>query len=138
MILKRIKQTTAILFLLVTLSLAGCQTGNLPAEAVATETEPQSLAPEFVDVRGSVVRRQYNQGQVMLEVENFGSPLDSRYDRAYVLVLPTTQIVDTDGSPISLNELQQGQQVAVQLRSGGKGNSTGTGIARKMWVEDLY
>ncbi|MGV3586485.1 MAG: hypothetical protein ACO1OF_05760 [Adhaeribacter sp.] len=78
--------------------------------------------------------RQYSQGQVVLEVEGFPSQ-DSRYNRAYVLVLPTTQIIGPEGKSISLSELQQGQNVAVLLRSGGKGNLVGMGIARKMWIE---
>lgn len=73
----------------------------------------------------------------MLEVEGFPSQ-ESRYNRAYVLVLPTTQIISPEGDPVSLSELQQGQNVAILLRSGGKGNLVGMGIARKMWVEEFY
>ncbi|GEO02597.1 hypothetical protein AAE02nite_02610 [Adhaeribacter aerolatus] len=78
--------------------------------------------------------RRYNQGQVVLEIDGFPSQ-NTRYNRAYVLVLPTTQIIGPDGKSISLSELQQGQNVAVLLRSGGKGNLVGMGVARKMWVE---
>jgi 3-dehydroquinate synthase class II len=90
-----------------------------------------------VDIRGSIIRSSYNQGQVMLEVEGTSSQ-NSRYQRAYVLVLPTTQIVGREGTSISLSELQQGQNVAVLLRSGGRGNLEGIGIARMIWVEEVY
>ena len=97
----------------------------------------KSLAPQRVDIRGSIIMKRYNQGQVVLEVEGFPSQYN-RYNRAYVLVLPTTQIVGSEGSSISLSELQQGQNVAILLRSGGKGNQVGMGIARKMWIEEVY
>lgn len=73
----------------------------------------------------------------MLEVDGFPSQ-GSRYNRAYVLVLPTTQIIGPDGKSVGLNELQQGQRVAVLLRSGGRGNLVGLGIARKMWVAEGF
>lgn len=70
----------------------------------------------------------------MLEVEGFPSQ-NSRYNRAYVLVEPVSQIVGADGQSISLSELRQGQNVAVVLRGGGKGNLVGLGVARKIWIE---
>jgi hypothetical protein len=70
----------------------------------------------------------------MLEVDSNAST-DSRYRRAYVLVMPSTQIADVEGRSISLSELQQGQNVAILLRSGSKGNIVGMGVARKIWVE---
>ncbi len=76
----------------------------------------------------------YNQGQVVLEVEGVTSP-ESRYNRAYVLLLPVTQIVSPTGSSLSLSELRQGQNVAILLRGGGRGNLVGMGVARKVWVE---
>jgi 3-dehydroquinate synthase class II len=88
-----------------------------------------------MDVRGSIIRSQYDQGKVMLEVEGVPSP-DTRYDRAYVLVMPTTQIVGPDGQSISLSELRMGQNVAILMRAGGQGNFVGSGIARRVWVEN--
>jgi hypothetical protein len=118
--------------------MAGCKTNTAPAGTTDTSTaENKSLAPQRVDIRESIIMRRYNQGQVMLEVEGFPSQ-HSRYNRAYVLVVPTTQIVDPDGQSISLSELQQGQNVAILLRSGGKGNLVGLGVARKLWVEEIY
>ena len=118
--------------------LSGCQTGAATAGSASTATaENRNLAPQRVDIRGSIIRRHYDQGQVMLEVDGFPSQY-SRYNRAYVLVLPTTQIVDTDGQTISLSELQQGQNVAVLLRGGGEGNLLGVGVARKLWVEEIF
>ncbi len=70
----------------------------------------------------------------MIEVEGVSSQ-DSRYNRAYVLVLPVTQIISPEGSSLSLSELRQGQNVAILLRSGGRGNLVGMGVARKVWVE---
>ena len=138
MITKNIPQGwLAFCFLLVVLMTA-CQTSTAPTgTADATATEQKGLAPQRVDVRGSIIMRRYNQGQVVLEVEGFPSQYN-RYNRAYVLVLPTTQIVGPDGRSVSLSELQQGQKVAVLLRSGGRGNMLGMGVARKMWIEDTY
>lgn len=79
----------------------------------------------------------YDQGQVILEVEGFPSQ-DSRYNRAYVLVVPTTQIIGIDGQSISLSELRQGQNVAILLRGGGRGSLVGLGVARKVWVEEIF
>ena len=118
--------------------LSGCQTGAGTTGSASTATaENRNLAPQRVDIRGSIIRRHYDQGQVMLEVDGFPSQY-SRYNRAYVLVLPTTQIIDTDGQTISLSELQQGQNVAVLLRGGGEGNLLGVGVARKLWVEEIF
>lgn len=123
----------ALLFF-TTLWLSGCSTSNAPDDTETTAYK--SLAPRKVDIRGSIVMRRYDQGQVMLEVEGFGTSQDSRYDRAYVLVLPTTQIVAPDGRTMSLSELQQGQNVAILMRGGGRGNFVGVGVARKMWLEE--
>jgi hypothetical protein len=123
---------------LTTVWMTGCQTSTAPAGTTNTATaENKRLAPQRVDIRGSILTRRYDQGQVMLEVEAIPST-DSRYTRAFVLVVPTTQIVDVEGRSISLSELQQGQQVAILLRSGGKGNFVGLGVARKVWVEKIY
>ena len=138
MILRNIKQGAIAFFILSTLLLTGCQTGNAPDDATnATTTQRRSLAPERVDIRGSIIRSQYDQGQVMLEVEGIPSP-SSRYNRAFVLVEPTTQIIGLDGRSISLSELRQGQNVAIFLRSGGQGNIVGLGVARKVWLEEVF
>ncbi|MFD2999334.1 hypothetical protein ACFS7Z_03090 [Pontibacter toksunensis] len=127
-----------ILCLLSTVWLSGCQTSSSTAGTANTATaEKRGLAPQRVDIRGSITRSQYDQGQVMLEVEGFPSP-DSRYNRAYVLVQPTTQIIGIDGKSISLSELRQGQNVAILLRNGGQGNFVGLGVARKVWVEEVF
>jgi len=124
----------AFCFLLV-LGISACQTSTAPAgTADAANAGRKRLAPQRVDIRGSIIMRRYNQGQVVLEVEGFTSQY-SRYNRAYVLVLPITQIISADGSSISLSELQQGQNVAILLRSGGRGNLVGMGTARKIWIE---
>lgn len=130
------QQALAAFCLFATISMSGCQTST---NATSTATaENRSLAPERVDVRGSITMRRYDQGQVILEVEGFPSQ-NSRYNRAYVLVEPITQIIGTDGQSISLSELQQGQNVAIVLRGGGKGNNiVGLGVARKLWVEDNF
>lgn len=134
------KHVRKVLFALLLFSvpwLSGCQTNKAPEGATETETATfRSLAPQRVDIRGSIVMRRYNEGQVMLEVEGFGTSQYSRYDRAYVLVLPTTQIIDPDGRTLSMSELQQGQEVAIELRSGGQGNFIGMGVARKLWLEE--
>jgi hypothetical protein len=115
--------------------LSTCQNGSAPMSANNGETsEKKRLSPDRVDIRGSIIRSRYNQGQVMLEVEGTPSQ-NSRYNRAYVLVLPSTQIVGRDGTSISLSELRQGQDVAILLRSGGKGNLEGIGTARIIWLE---
>lgn len=123
---------------LVALWISACQTSTAPAGTAGPATEEKKgLAPQRVDIRGSIILRRYHQGQVMLEVDGFPSQ-GSRYNRAYVLVLPTTQIIGPDGKSVGLNELQQGQRVAVLLRSGGRGNLVGLGIARKMWVAEGF
>ncbi|TPE42958.1 hypothetical protein [Pontibacter mangrovi] len=137
--MKQLNSILAIGILACSLLLGGCQRNATSSTNTDTESAAyKSLAPQRVDIRGSVVSRHYNQGQVMLEVEAFGSSPDSRYDRAYVLVLPTAQLTGTDGRSISLNELQMGQQVAILLRGGGRGNFVGIGVARKLWVEERY
>lgn len=134
---KKYKQYILVtFFFLTTLCLTGCSTSNAPAETETTAYK--SLAPQRVDIRGSIITRQYDQGQVILEVESFAPSPESRYDRAYVLVLPTIQIIAPDGRTISLNELQQGQNVAILLRGGGEGNIVGLGVARKMWIEERF
>jgi hypothetical protein len=136
--IKKVKQGLVAVCLLWALGMPACQTSTAPAgTADAATAEKKSLAPQRVDIRGSIIMRRYNQGQVVLEVDGFTSQ-QSRYNRAYVLVVPTTQIVGADGSAISLSELQQGQNVAVLLRAGGKGNLVGMGVARKVWVEERY
>lgn len=117
------------------LTLAGCQSSNVAGTADATT---KSLAPQRVDIRGSITRSRYDQGQVMLEVEAFGNSPDSRYNQAYVLVLPTAQLIGPDGQTLSISELRQGQNVAIVLRGGGQGTFTGLGVARKVWVEDRF
>jgi hypothetical protein len=131
-----LKQGLVAFCLLATMWMTGCQTSKAPAGTTNGATA-KNLAPERVDIRGSIIARRYNQGQVMLEVDGLPAT-GSRYNRAYVLVLPTTQIVNQEGGSISLSELQQGQKVAILLRSGGKGNLVGLGVARKVWVEDLF
>ena len=118
--------------------LSACQTSTVPANSAgAATTQSKRLSPERVDIRGSIFQSRYNQGQVVLEVQGVPSQ-NSRYNRAYVLVLPITQIVGPDGQSISLSELRQGQNVAVLLRSGGRGNLEGIGTARKIWVEEAF
>jgi hypothetical protein len=118
--------------------LTACQKGTAPTGTTHAETtQKKRLSPERVDMRGSITRSRYNQGQVMLEVEDTPSQY-SRFNRGYVLVLPSTQIVGTDGKSIDLIQLQQGQNVAVLLRGGGQGNLEGIGIARKIWIEEVY
>ena len=136
--MKDIRKCLAALCLLAASAwMSGCQTGAATAGSGTATAENRSLAPQRVDIRGSIIRRHYDQGQVMLEVDGFPSQY-SRYNRAYVLVLPTTQIIDNDGQTISLSELQQGQNVAVLLRGGGEGNLLGVGVARKLWVEEIF
>jgi hypothetical protein len=133
-----LQQGLVVFCFLTTVWMSGCQTGTAPAGTTNTATaKDKGLAPQRVDIRGSIIMRRYDQGQVILEVEAFPSP-DSRYNRAFVLVTPITQIVNVEGRSISLSELQQGQQVAILLRSGGKGNIVGLGLARKVWVEEIY
>ena len=138
MSINNIHQGLVILCFLGSMWMTGCQSSTAPAGTTNTATAVnKTLAPKRVDIRGSIIRSQYDQGQVMLEVEGFPSQ-DSRYNRAYVLVLPTTQIIGLDGKSISLSELRQGQNVAAFLINGGKGNMVGMGVARKIWLEELY
>ncbi|MGV3538442.1 MAG: hypothetical protein ACO1OQ_01440 [Rufibacter sp.] len=138
---KNIKTQFLSFLCLSLLWLAGCTTANAPADATAnaeTTQQVKSLAPARVDIRGTIIQSRYDQGQVTLEVEGFTGSPDSRYSRAYVLVQPITQIVNADGKTISLSELRQGQDVAITLRGGGRGNFVGVGIARKVWLEERY
>lgn len=131
----QLQQGLVVFCLFATVWMSGCQTSTPAAGTTRTETaENKSSAPQRVDIRGSIIMRRYDQGQVMLEVDSNAST-DSRYRRAYVLVMPSTQIADVEGRSISLSELQQGQNVAILLRSGSKGNIVGMGVARKIWVE---
>ena len=129
-----VQQAILAIFLLFTICIASCQTGNVPANTNTSTANRKNLPPQRVDIRGNIINRHYSQGQVMLEVEGLTSQ-NTRFNRAFVLVLPTSQIVDVNGSTISLSELQIGQNVAILLRAGGKGNLVGMGVARKMWVE---
>lgn len=115
----------------------GCQTSTAPTGTANTTTAEKRLAPQRVDVRGSIIRSRYDQNQVVLEVEGVPSP-ETRYNRAYVLVKPTTQIIDAGGRSISLSELRQGQNVAILMRGGGRGNMVGLGIARIVYVEEAF
>ncbi|WP_299824828.1 hypothetical protein [uncultured Pontibacter sp.] len=134
-----IRKLTAALCLAAGLWLSGCQASTTPAASSDTVTSAyRSMAPERVDIRGSIIQSRYDQGQVMLEVEGFSTTPDSRYTRAYVLVLPTTQMLDSKGQHISLSELRQGQNVAILLRGGGRGNAVGLGVARKLWLEEPF
>ncbi|MFB9863072.1 hypothetical protein [Rufibacter immobilis] len=107
------------------------------ADSTATEA-PVSLAPKRVDLRGTITRRVYDRGQVTIEVEGFTDVQQSRYSRGYVLVTPTTQIISEEGRTISLSELYEGQNVAILMRGGGRGNFVGLGVARKMWIEPRF
>ncbi|PRY10145.1 hypothetical protein CLV24_11562 [Pontibacter ummariensis] len=129
---KHIHQGLLAISLLASLWLAGCQGSTTP---MGTAAGNRNGVPQRVDIRGIINTSRYDQGQVVLEVE--GTPSQySRYDRAFVLVLPTTDVVDGNGNSISLSELQRGQNVAILLRSGGEGNMVGMGVARKVWVEE--
>lgn len=137
--MKHIKQILVASCLLTTVCLTACQTSTAPTGTADTETsEYKSLAPRRVDIRGSIIRSQYDQGQIILEVEGVPSQQYSRYNRAYVLVEPITQIIGINGQSISLSELRQGQNVAILLRGGGNGNFVGVGVARKVWVEEIF
>ena len=130
------KYYTMLLLCLGITWLSACQGSQAPADA--TTENRKSLAPERVDIRGSIIANRYSDGQVVLEVEGIPPSINSTYDRAYVLVLPTTQIVDQQGRSISYNELRQGQNVAILLRGGGRGNRVGIGVARRVWLEDIF
>lgn len=124
------------LLILSVVSLTACQTST--ATTGATVNQTRGLAPERVDIRGSVIASRYNEGQVVLEVENYSPSPNSRYNRAYVLVQPTAQMVNSEGQAISVSELRQGQNVAIIMRGGGRGNFVGVGVARKVWIEDQF
>ncbi|QNF34482.1 hypothetical protein HUW51_17760 [Adhaeribacter swui] len=132
--INKIRLSLWAICLLLMVSSTACKTGSTASSNNTSNTDRRNLPPERVDIRGSIINRHYSQGQVMLEVEGIVSQ-NTRYNRAFVLVLPTSQITDLNGSTISLSELQIGQNVAVLLRAGGKGNLVGMGVARKMWVE---
>ena len=118
------------------LCLGGCSTS---VASGSTEAEGnRSLAPDRVDIRGQIVMLRYHEGQFVLEVEGRAPSPNSRYNRAYVLVLPTTEIIGLDGKGVNMNELTQGQNVAVLLRGQGEGDFVGMGVARKMWIEEPY
>ena len=122
-----------------TLAMAGCQTSTRSAGRDSAATAGANrLAPQRVDIRGSIIRSRYSQGEVMLEVEGLPAQQNTRYSRGYVLVEPITQIIGLDGNSISLSELQQGQNVAILLRGGGNGTFVGVGVARKVWVEEAF
>lgn len=133
-----IKQGLVAFCFTAALLMTGCQTSTIPAGTADTAARENKIStPQRVDIRGSVIRSRYDRGQVMLEVEGVPSP-ETRYNRAYVLVQPTTQMIDEDGRSISLSELRQGQNVAILLRGGGQGNFVGTGVARVLWVEPTF
>lgn len=120
--------------LLILLGLGACQTST----GTTAGTGTQLNIPQRVDIRGSIVSTRYSDGQIMVEVENYSPSPDSRYDRAFVLVQPVAQLFGPDGQSISINELRQGQQVAILLRGGGRGNRIGVGMARKLWVLERF
>lgn len=134
--IKKLKLATSVFLLLWMVWLSGCRTSTAPS-GTATTGPNRNPSPERVDIRGNIITRHYDAGQVMLEIENFTPSPNSRYDRAFVLVQPTTQLFDAQGQTISLSELQQGQNVAILLRGGGNGNRVGVGVARKLWLEEL-
>ncbi|RNI23661.1 hypothetical protein [Rufibacter latericius] len=147
--MKKIKTLTGplLLSLLTSLFLISCQaTAPTSANTATGETTQEStpdtgprFSPQRVDVRGTITQREYNQGQMLILVEGFTDRF-SRYSRAVVLVTPVTQIVGLDGKTISLSELQNGQQVAVQFRGRYRESVTGfsaQAVARKMWIEPL-
>ncbi|MBB6610627.1 hypothetical protein H7F15_06235 [Pontibacter sp. Tf4] len=125
-----------LLFLLSTAWLSGCRTSTETTSTTRDGFNP--LAPERVDVRGIITMSRYREGQIILEVEGRGPSTYSRYDRAYVLVLPTTDIVGLDGKSVYMNELLQGVNVAIMLRGRGKGEFEGVGVATKIWIEEFY
>lgn len=137
--MKLIKHPLTLFACLSLLWLGSCQTtAPTRTDENGNTSSYKSMAPQNVDIRGSIVSRRYNEGQVVLEVEGFGNTPSSRYNRAYVLVQPTTQITDTEGQSLSLSELQMGQNVAILLRGHGSGNFVGVGVARRVWLEEIY
>lgn len=124
----------------VALGLTACQTSSISEGTIEVNTTDSTatrrLSPERVDIRGFIIQDRYYQGQVTLEIE--GTPSQhTRYNRAAVLVLPTTQVIGKGGKSAGLPDLRQGQYVSVLLRSGGRGNQEGVGIARKIWLEEI-
>lgn len=134
MTINKIQHTLLLLFFLGIGLLCSCRTSTAPPQA--EKLAYKSQAPYRVDIRGRVVMSRYDQGQVMMEVEQLVPSADSRYIRAFVLVQPTAQMVDADGNSISISQLYQGQNVAILLRGGGKGDLVGVGVARKLWLEE--
>ncbi|WP_162426014.1 hypothetical protein [Pontibacter pudoricolor] len=133
---RHITQRLLTILLISIVLLSGCRTSTATEN---TETEnKRSLAPQRVDIRGQIVMLRYHEGQFVMEVEGRAPSPDSRYNRAYVLVLPTTEIIGLDGKSVNMNELTQGQNVAVLLRGQGEGDFVGVGVARKMWLEEFY
>lgn len=133
-----IKMKNVWLLLFCTLSLWGlgsCRTADATNAGTATETTG-SVAPDQVDIRGMIEMSRYRKGQIILAIEGRGPSPNSRYDRAYVLVLPTTQIIGQNGEAKHMSDLVQGIQVAATLRGRGQGEFEGIGIARKIWLED--
>lgn len=91
--IKNLQHAFVFLCLVFIFWLSACQKGIAPSSTPSVEnTQKKDLSPQRVDIRGSILRSRYNQGQVILEVEGVPSQY-SRYTRAYVLVLPSTQIV---------------------------------------------
>lgn len=125
-----------LMCLLSVFCLSGCRTATPPEDGTTTEARG-SLAPKQVDIRGMIVMSRYREGQMILEIQGRAPSPNSRYDRAYILVLPTTQIIGLDGKSVYMNELINGVQVAALLRGRGQGEFEGIGIARKVWVEEL-
>jgi hypothetical protein len=133
---RHITQELLTILLVSIVLLSGCRTSTATEN---TETENnRSLAPQRVDIRGQIVMLRYHEGQFVMEVEGRAPSPNSRYNRAYVLVLPTTEITGLDGQSVNMNELTQGQNVAVLLRGQGEGDFVGVGVARKMWLEEFY
>lgn len=137
----------SLLFTLATAYLTACQTtAPLGPEAAQTSDQEASAtdtlvrySPQRVDVRGVITQREYNQGQMLLLVEGV-TDANTRFSRAVVLVTPLTQIVGLEGRSVSLSELQNGQQVAIQFRGRFRESVTGfsaQATARKMWIEPL-
>jgi hypothetical protein len=133
---RHITQGLLTMLLVSIVSLSGCRSSSA-TENTGTENN-RSLAPQRVDIRGQIVMLRYHEGQYVMEVEGRAPSPNSRYNRAYVLVLPTTEITGLDGQSVNMNELTQGQNVAVLLRGQGEGDFVGMGVARKMWLEEFY
>jgi hypothetical protein len=133
---RHITQTLLTILLVSIAFLSGCRSSTA-TENTGTENN-RSLAPQRVDIRGQIVMLRYHEGQYVMEVEGRAPSPNSRYNRAYVLVLPTTEITGLDGQSVNMNELTQGQNVAVLLRGQGEGDFVGMGVARKMWLEEFY